>query len=141
MAFAAFGTCAIVSDDRLTARRTLIDGGTQAGDGPNGAHRLALIGSDGAKHYGVGAGYVGEMVETTSADYANAADGVDNMGYAVDAESSTTKQLNLQHEHRRQQKNAEREQNMRRNVKPVIHFPEPPAVSPSNSRCVYVITT
>lgn len=95
------------------------------------------------------------MVETT-ADYANAADGVDNMGYAVDVEPSRrtaaattttatkqTKQPNLQHEHQLEQRQyAERDANkIRRNVKPVIHFPEPPAESPSNCRYVNIRTT
>lgn len=116
----------------LTARRTLIDDATQAG-GP-GVRLAAVIGGSGAGGYPHG-GSGGEMVETTSA-YANAAaDGVDNFGYARDGDGDGDHR-----HHRRTSTDLRQQQHLlqprgtdtKRTVKPVIHFPKPPAGSPSS---------
>lgn len=133
---------------RLTARRTLIDDATTQAGGAG--VRLALIGGSGdGTHPGTGGAY-GEMVETASA-YANATDGLDNLGYAHDTDDKRNERRRRQQQqqlqqqqpamsatpstpqpHQPQHQQQQRHDDAKRNGKPVIHFPKPPAGSPSS---------
>lgn len=122
----------------------MIDDGTQAGGGGvGGAMRLSLVtatskagggfGGDGVGVVGVGsnanANAYNEMVETASI-YANAADGLDNLGYVNDAVAvadNRHRHRELVNEQLLQQAHAAG--NGKRTVRPVIHFPKPPPVA------------
>lgn len=102
----------------------MIDDGTQAGGGCGAAAmRLSLVSGTGKVAAGAGGAY-GEMVETASI-YANAADGVDNLGYVNDVIVAAAD------DHRQRHSAALLSQQLvgQRTVRPVIHFPKPPPVA------------
>lgn len=91
--------------------------------------RLALVAGADSGQYSRSAydDGVGEMVEAASA-YANAPDGVDNLGYVRDVDNRTEKRQQQQ----LLQSQAQPGKPAKRTVQPVIHFPKPPAGQPSS---------